>query len=161
MEQYRTTFNDISVLTPTEGAIPTPFLNTRFDERDPTFSPDGHWIAYRSNESGRDEIYVQRYPATGRKWLVSTDGGTNPIWRRDGRELFYRKGNRVMALSTELRPSFSAGKAKVLFEGEFEDEYDVTADGARFVMISRRAQSPRTQINVVLGLFGGRPSQRQ
>jgi serine/threonine-protein kinase len=159
VEQYRTTFSDISVLTPTEGAIPTPFLNTPFDERDPVFSPDGHWMAYRSNESGRDEIYVQRYPAAGQKWLVSTDSGTNPIWRGDGRELFYRKGNKVMAVSTELRPSLRAGKPKVLFEGEFEEEYDVTADGGRFVMIKRRAQSPPTQINVVLGLFGERSSR--
>jgi serine/threonine-protein kinase len=158
VEQYRTTFNDISVLAPTEGAIPTPFLNTAFDERDPVFSPDGHWMAYRSNESGRDEIYVQRYPAAGPKWLLSTDGGTNPVWRRDGRELFYRKGNTMMAISTGLRPTFSAGKPKVLFEGEFEDDYDVTADGSRFVMIKRHAQSPRTQINVVLGLFGERLS---
>jgi eukaryotic-like serine/threonine-protein kinase len=154
VEQYRATFSDIFIVAPREGAAPTPFLNTSFDERDPVFSPDGHWMAYRSNESGRDEIYVQRYPSTGRKLPVSTNGGTTPVWRKDGRELFYRNGNKMMAVATRLEPDFSAEKPQMLFEGDFEEDYDVTRDGQRFIMVKRPPQRPRTQINVILGLFG-------
>ena len=80
---------DIWVVPP--GEDPSPFLMTPFDERSPRFSPDGKWLAY-SNESGRDEVYVQPFPGPGRKWLISTDGGINPVWSRDGRELFYHQG---------------------------------------------------------------------
>jgi serine/threonine-protein kinase len=153
VEQYRATFNDIFVVAPRERAIPTPFLATPFDERDPVFSPDGHWIAYRSNESGRDEIYVQSYPRKGRKWLVSTSGGTSPVWRGDGTELFYRHGNKMMSVATQLRPEFSAARPQMLFQGEFEEKYDVTADGQRFVMIKSPPRAARTQINVILGFF--------
>jgi Tol biopolymer transport system component len=154
--EYTAKFNDIFVVAPREGAVPTPFLSTPFDERDPVFSPDGHWIAYRSNESGRDEIYVQRYPSTGRKWLVSTSGGINPVWRKDGMELFYRNGDKMMVVSAHLGSEFTATKPQMLFSGGFEDEYDVAPDGSRFIMVQRPPQAPRTLINVVLGLFGNR-----
>jgi eukaryotic-like serine/threonine-protein kinase len=156
VEQYRATFDDIFVVTPQPGAEPTPFLNTAFDEHDPAFSPDGHWIAYRSNESGRDEIYVQSYPRPGRKHLVSTSGGTHPAWRKDGSELFYRSGDKMMVVAVRLRPDFAAGKPHMLFEGEFEDEYDVSAGGEKFIMIKRPPQPPRAEINVILGFPGGR-----
>ena len=68
---------------------PTVFLNTRSDEREPTFSPDGRWIAYHSNESGRDEVYVRPYPGPGGQWQISTGGGVSPIWSRTTRELFF------------------------------------------------------------------------
>ena len=154
VEQYRTTINDIYVVAPQEGSVPVPFLATQADEQEPAFSPDGNWMAYRSNESGRDEIYVQAYPERGRKRMLSTSGGTHPVWRRDGAELFYRSGDGMMAVTVRLQPDFAAEKPRVLFAGDFEDDYDVTADGQKFVMIKRPSHSPKTQINVILGVPG-------
>ena len=86
------------IWTVARGQEPMPFLLTPFDERSPRFSPDGRWLAYVSDESGRDEVYVQPFPGPGAKWLVSTDGGREPVWGRDGRELFYRAGDLMMAV---------------------------------------------------------------
>ena len=71
------------------------------------FSPDGHWLAYVSNESGRPEVYVQPFPGPGGKWQISTEGGTEPAWNRNGKELFYRSGNKMMALDVTTQPGFS------------------------------------------------------
>jgi serine/threonine protein kinase/Tol biopolymer transport system component len=138
-----------------------PFLRTQFDEAVPRFSPDGRWLAYISNASSRYEIYVQPYPGPGGKWQISTEGGTEPVWNRNGRELFYRSGNKMMAVDIATQPSFSAGKPRMLFEGRYElapfpsSNYDVSPDGQRFLMIktSEQAQAARTQINVVLNWF--------
>ena len=139
-----------------------PFLATPFMEGGPVFSPDGHWLAYVSNESGHPEVYVQPYPGPGGKWQISTEGGTEVVWNRNGRELFYRSGNKMMALDITTQPSFSAGKPRMLFEGQyFADDwplisaaYDVSPDGQRFLMVktAEQASSP-TQINVVLNWF--------
>src|ERR1019366_2369556 len=85
-----------------------PFIRTPFNESAPQFSPDGHWMAYVSNESGRNEIYVVAYPGPGGKWQISTEGGTEPIWNRNGRELFFRDGKKMMAVDIATLPSFSA-----------------------------------------------------
>ena len=153
VEQYRSAMPDIFMVAPREGSIPSPYISTPFDEHEAQFSPDGKWIAYQSNESGRDEIYVQSYPRSGRKWVVSTSGGINPVWRRDGKELFYRSANRMMSVSTETGSGFTAGKPQVLFKGDYDDYFDVTPDGQRFVMIKVPRVPPRTEIKVVLGLF--------
>ncbi|HEV2355122.1 MAG TPA: hypothetical protein VGR89_12820, partial [Puia sp.] len=139
-----------------------PFLRTPFNEGAPTFSPDGRWIAYSSDESGRFEIYVQPYPGPGGKWQISTDGGNEPAWNRNGRELFYRSGSKMMSVEVTTQPSFTAGKPKVLFQGEYlsalpglpNTSYDVSRDGQRFLMIKEvgRAVSS-TQINVVQNWF--------
>jgi Tol biopolymer transport system component len=94
-----------------------PFLKTQANETAPRFSPDGHWMAYTSDESGRWEVYAQPYPGPGGKWQISTDGGTEPVWNPVGRELFYRSGNRMMAVPVTLQPGFSAGKPVAMFEG--------------------------------------------
>ena len=86
-----------------------PFLQTPFAEGGAKFSPDGGWLAYVSNESGRPEVYVQPYPGPGGKWLISIEGGAEPIWNHNGRELFYRSGNRMMVVKTTTQPNFSAG----------------------------------------------------
>jgi serine/threonine-protein kinase len=139
-----------------------PFLRTRFVEGAPAFSPDGRWIAYISNESGRPEIYVQPYPGPGGKWQISTEGGAEPVWNPNGRELFYRGGNRMMAVDVISQPTFSAGRPRMLFEGEYlavqfpltAAAYDVTADGQRFLMVKEtQAPTAATQINVVLNWF--------
>jgi serine/threonine protein kinase/Tol biopolymer transport system component len=133
------------------------FLRTPFNEQAPQFSPDGRWLAYVSNESGRSEIYVQPYPGPGGKWQLSTEGGKEPLWNRNGRELFYRSGNKMMAVEITTQPSFSAGTPKVLFEGPYQllalssPNYDVAPDGQRFLMLKPIEQA--AQINVVLNWF--------
>jgi serine/threonine protein kinase/Tol biopolymer transport system component len=138
-----------------------PFLRTRFDEAGPRFSPDGRWLAYISNESGRYEVYVQPYPGPGGKWQISTEGGTEPVWNPNGRELFYRSGNKMMAVDITTQPGFAAGTPRMLFEGLYDPapfpiaNYDVSRDGQRFLMLkpSEQAQAAPTQINVVLNWF--------
>jgi Tol biopolymer transport system component len=138
-----------------------PFLRTPSDESAPCFSPDGRWLAYVSDESGRFEIYVQPYPGPGRKWQVSTEGGTEPVWNRNGRELFYRSERKMMVVKVTRQPSFAIGGPRMLFEGgqyvpptgpypyPFPN-YDVSPDGQRFLMITRESEP---QINVVLNWF--------
>ena len=139
-----------------------PFLRTPFMEGAPHFSSDGRWLAYVSNESGRPEIYVQPYPGPGGKRQISPDGGTEPLWSRSGRELFYRSGDRMMAVETTTQSGFSAGKPRVLFEGQYGNSvfpltgvaYDVSADGQRFLMVKdTQPATSATQINVVLNWF--------
>jgi serine/threonine-protein kinase len=137
-----------------------PFLRTPFNESAPRFFPDGRWLAYTSNESGRFEIYVQPYPGPGGKWQISTEGGTEPVWNPNGRELFYRSGDKMMAVDIATQPGFAAGTPRTLFEGRYEPtpatfpNYDVSPDGQRFLMLkpTEQAQAP-TQINVVLNWF--------
>jgi serine/threonine protein kinase len=130
-----------------------PFLQTRFNEISPRFSPDGRWLAYASDESGRYEIYVQPYPGPGGKWQISTEGGTEPVWARNG-ELFYRNGAKMMAVGTTTRSNFSADKPKVLFEGHYATyntmpAYDVTPDGQRF-LLAKTGEQGQQEVNVVL-----------
>jgi eukaryotic-like serine/threonine-protein kinase len=139
-----------------------PLLQTQFNESTPQFSPDGRWLAYVSDESGRKEIYVQPYPGPGGKWQISAEGGVEPLWNRNGRELFYRSGKKMMAVEISTKPSFSAGTPKMLFEGVYQllaaistPNYDVSPDGQRFLMLKpvESAQAAPTQINVVLNWF--------
>jgi eukaryotic-like serine/threonine-protein kinase len=149
---------NISVLRLSDHKV-QPFLRTPFNEGGTRFSPDGRWLAYVSNESGRPEIYVQPYPGPGGKWQVSTEGGTEPAWNRNGRELFYRSGNKMMTVETTTEPSFTVGKPRMLFEAEYlaaafpqlGSDYDVSADGKRFLMVKEieRAQST-AEVTVVL-----------
>jgi serine/threonine-protein kinase len=142
------------------GGKPVPFLRTRASEDNPHFSPDGRWLAYVSDESGRSEVYVQPFPGPGGKWMISTGGGTEPVWARAGRELFYRSGDKLMAVTIVTQPAFVAGLPRVLFEGTFEPTgtgtsgFDVSPDGRRFLMIQPTApERPATQVNVVINWF--------
>jgi len=134
------------------------FLSTRYEETAPEFSPDGEWIAYSSNESGRREVYVRPYPGPGGKWQISTNGGHEPVWNPEGGELFYRSGSRMMAVPIDTESGFTAGTPLMLFEGPYlptgfsYPNYDVTADGQRFLMLAPVASQSdgATQINVVL-----------
>jgi len=160
MENNPTTGYDLWVLRMSDRKA-QPFLRTPFNESVPRFSPDGHWLAYISNESGRYEIYVQPYPGPGGKWQISTEGGTEPAWNPNGRELFYRSGDKMMAVDIATQPGFTVGKPRALFAGWYEatpatfSNYDVTPDGQRFLMLKRNEQeaSAPTQINVVLNWF--------
>jgi Tol biopolymer transport system component len=153
-EDPRTGF-DLWVLT--LGGPRIPFLRTPFDERGATFSRDGRWLAYTSNESARDEIYVRPFPGPGQKWQISTGGGSEPVWARNGGELFYRSGDKMMAVAVSTTPNFQAQKPRLLFEGEYErpdpmTSYDVTPDG-RFVMVRGETQSAPSPLHVVLNWF--------
>ena len=159
-ESHPTTGMDIWVLPLQGERKPRPFLQTQFGERAPVFSPDGHWLAYMSNESGRNEVYVQPYPGPGGKWQISTEGGNEPLWAKNGRELFYRNGNKMMAVEVTTQPTFRAGTPTLLFEGQYHNDfnwsppnYDVTPDGQRFLMIQPGEKEEATQINVVLNWF--------
>ena len=135
-----------------------PFFQTSFNQGATQFSPDGHWVAYISDETGRREIYVQPYPGPGGKWQISTDGGTEPLWNPNGKELFFRSGDKMMSAEITTHPRFSAAKQKLLFEGQYQPSqapvptanYDVSPDGQRFLMLKPGGQDQAaTQINVV------------
>jgi serine/threonine-protein kinase len=142
-------------LLPLEGERKAqPFLRTQFNELRAKFSPDGRYLAYQSDESGRAEIYVQPLPGPGGKQQISIEGGMDPAWAPNGRELFYRHGDKMMAVSIETSPAFSASAPRLLFEGRYEPNYDVAPDGQRFLMIKPSEQEAApTQLNVILEWF--------
>ena len=156
----RATGNDIWMLSLGGNQQAEPFLATPASENNAHFSPDGHWIAYASDESGRFEVYVQPFPGPGRKWTISTNGGNEPVWSRDGREMFYRSGDAMMAVPITSQPTFAAGLPHQLFSGQFEQTgtgtsgYDVSPDGRRFLMIqATEPEEPATQVSVVINWF--------
>jgi eukaryotic-like serine/threonine-protein kinase len=150
---------------PMEGdRKPRIFLQTPFQESSGQFSPDGRWIAYNSDESGRLEVYVRPYPGPGGKWQISTDGGAELAWSPKGNELFFRTGGRrekMMVVEYQTQPTFSAGKPRLLFEGNYVPGegagtfYSVAPDSQRFLMtrIADQPQAALTQINLVLNWF--------
>jgi eukaryotic-like serine/threonine-protein kinase len=133
---------------------PYPFLQAAFDEGFAEFSPDGHWMAYDSSETGRTEVFVKPFPGPGGKWQISTEGGERPEWSKDGKELFYLAGNQLMAVRIETNPTFSAGRPVLLFGGNHlrtGHYYDVMPDGKHFVFIQTAQANDRpTKINVVV-----------
>jgi Tol biopolymer transport system component len=152
------TGNDIWVIgTDPQQRTARAVVKTRFQEMSPQISPDGKWLAYTSDESGRLEIYVSPFPGPGGKLAMSTDGGTEPRWSRDGRELFYRQGDRMMAVTITPGSSLTASSPRILFEGRYQvtdtnsGGFDVAPDG-RFLMIQPTvAEQPATEFNIVLG----------
>ncbi len=154
------TKSDVWVLPLQGDRKPIPFLNTEFNESSGQFAPDGHRVAYTSDESGREEIYVREFSlgsahgswdAAG-KWLISNSGGTYPRWREDGKELFYvGSDGKLMAVDTSAKPAFKAGSPRPLFQlppGSIGG--DVTADGTRFLIGVPVAQSASVPFTVVL-----------
>jgi Tol biopolymer transport system component len=125
---------------------PFPVLQTGATEDQGQFSPDGHWLAYTSNESGQAEIYVIPFPAApGAKWLISRGGGFQPRWRRDGKELFYiSSDSKMMSVEVAIQPAFQSGTPRPLFQSNIVDtgirtapmSWDLAADGNRFLIIS-------------------------
>jgi Tol biopolymer transport system component len=145
---------DLWTLHLEETATAQPFIETSFSELQGVFSPDGRWIAYWSNESGRSEVYVAPFPGPGPKWRISTEGGIEPLWSKDGRELFYRSGDKVMVVTVQTEPSFQARTPRVLFEAPRMNRsglwrtYDVTPNGQRFVM-SQNPDGTREPLQIV------------
>jgi len=155
-------------IVPLEGdRTPRPLDDSKYAQGSPKFSPDGRWLAYCSNESGKPQVYVQALPGPGAKVQVSNDGGTDPVWRRSGGELFYRNGDSMMAVSVTTSPAFRSERPRELWKGHYShgmssscgpagptsSNYDVTTEGERFLMIKDDDQDSAVsrQVVVVLG----------
>jgi serine/threonine-protein kinase len=157
------TRQDIWALSLDGERKPHVFLATPFRESSALFSPDGHWVAYLSDESGRIEVYVRPFPGPGGKWQVSVDGGSQAVWSSKGNELFYRTGNsqeKMMVVDIQTQPTFSAGKPRLLFEGSYVGGagaamYSASPDGQRFLMSKTpdQVQASLTEFNVVVNWF--------
>lgn len=147
---------DLWMAPANEGGVPTPVLVTSFNEYNGRLSPDGRWIAYTSDESGRPEVYVQQFPVAAGKVQVSTQGGSEPAWRADGRELFYLAANRTLTVvSVTTSPTLSTGQSTKVFDTTVDSNqgnihaihHMATADGQRFLVnVSTTNQVPTTVI---------------
>ncbi len=155
--------NNIGILHLEPESTEEILLGTPFAEIEPSLSPDGRWLAYVSNESGRREVYVQPFPNGEGRWPASTEGGDEPVWSPTGGELFYRNGDRMMVVAVSGTSDLRLGTPSVLFEGHYERDpfgpdarnYDVSPDGSRFLMIRREVDRdrPQQQLNIVVNWF--------
>lgn len=149
---------DIMGIRPGIDSVARRVVATAAEELAPAISPDGRWLAYSSNQTGRREIYVRPFPETDRAtYQVSTTGGSEPLWSRDGRELLYRDDHdQIVAVPVTAGVTFERGAARALFDASnyaaltVQRDYDVTPDGQRFVMI--RSDAPRA--NRIVAVFG-------
>ena len=132
---------DIGIASLTGDAKPQLLLTTEYEERNPSFSPDGHWFAYSSSEPGQHEVFVRRLPMTDEKWAISNGGGLQPLWSRDGKEIYYATlDGRLMAAPVSAGATFSLGTPKPLFQTSLRlnntsRQYAASADGQRFLMV--------------------------
>jgi len=134
--QSPTTGRDLWLLPLQGDRKPVPYLQTRFNESFARFSPDARWIAYESDESGRPEVYVQSVPAGGTKYQISTEGGTEPAWRRDGKELYYLSPDRkLMAVPIRNGSAMEAGTPQSLFALRGFQGFAPSRDGQRFLVV--------------------------
>jgi serine/threonine-protein kinase len=159
--QYAPGSGDILGIRPEIDTVPVPLVATKFTEVSPALSPDGRWLAYTSNESGQYEIYVVPFPNTSAaKWVVSTRGGTEPLWSHSGQTLFYRDGaGNLVAAEVRTTPTFSLGLSTALFSAagfasyEVSPQYAVAPDDRRFLMIRPLATGTRDNLIVVENWF--------
>jgi Tol biopolymer transport system component len=137
---------------------PFPYLHSEFNESNARLSPNGQWLAYASDETKRNEVYVQTFPNPTGKWQVSTTGGDLPVWSRDGKELFFLAGGKMMAAEVKSGSKFEAGVPKALFEVHLETgtpvSFDVSKEG-RFLIPTRSEQAATAPITVVLNWTAG------
>ena len=151
---------DITVMDVPSGRL-TPFLNSPFDEEYPEFSPDGRWLAYTSNESNRREVYVRPFPGPGLKYLVSSEGGEEPLWARNGKQLFYRQEDQMWVVDVRTDGELDPRKPRLLFEKPGYGSafpmrcYDLSLDGQRFLMVKeeKRKSTPVTEMILVQNWF--------
>ena len=148
---------DVWIVGTAEGSRPRPIVATPASETAGAFSPDGRWLSYSSDDSGRSEIYVQPYPDGGRRWLVSRGGGSGARWLRSGREIVYRNANQMMSVAVKTANGFETAAPRVLFEVPSAivgaaGWGDVTADGERFLMV-KGPEGPGPQIVVAPGFL--------
>jgi Tol biopolymer transport system component len=155
--------SDIWVLSLFGDRQSTPYVQTEFQETQPRLSPDGRWLAYQSNESKRNEIYVVSFPKLTEKWQVSTDGGQAPVWSRDGRDLYYQGVNgKIMAVDVRPGTRFQFGVPKALFEARSQSNSTsiaVSADG-RFLLPALVEQEASVPMTVMLNWPASLPKGR-
>jgi dipeptidyl aminopeptidase/acylaminoacyl peptidase len=142
------------------GHGPQPLIQSPFDKVQAQISPDGRWLAYASNESGRQEVYVQPFPGLDSKWQISTAGGEEPRWSRDARQIFYSIGGKMMAVDIETKAGFAPGNPSLLFDQPYTHgtqaagsltDYDVAPDGQHFVMLKpAEANFSGPQLHVIV-----------
>ena len=156
---------DLWYVSPADST-PYRMPQTPFDESNPHLSPDGHYVAYQSNDSGRWEVYVTPFPGGGERVQVSVNGGGNPRWTRQGTELVYVYGDSMLAVSVQTTPAFRADLPRMLFTGaqvrtprslfsergleEFQPIFDVTPDGERFVVVRSVGQMEETPTTITV-----------
>jgi serine/threonine-protein kinase len=150
------TGNDIWTLTP-DGKV-SPLVVTPYIESAANVSPDGRYVAYQSNESGRNEVYAIPFSGKGERATVSIDGGTGPVWSRDGRELFYRAGDHVMSIDVRSTNPLTLGERHTLvdvsgFDSMYFHEFDVSADGRRFLFLRAEPDARPTRLDVIVNWF--------
>ncbi len=158
-----TSYNwDLWVAADDGRQAPRPYLTSRFDERWGRLSPDGRWLAYASNESGRDEVYVIPYPGPGNKWQISTSGGSFPQWRADGKELFFQGPDQtISAVEVRSGADFEAGAPKALFKASLTEweylgyRWAVSPDGQRFLVNTPSGAEEAARFVVVLNWTAG------
>ena len=137
----------------------SPLIQTPFEEASAIFSPDGKLIAYTSTESGQEEVYVRAFPGPSSRWQISTQSGSEPVSSRDGRQLYFRTSDSVMAVDVTREPSFAASRPRVAIEAPFDlagvlyANYDVGLEGETFVMIRTETESTASRLNVVVNWF--------
>ena len=148
--------DDLYALWPGTANPLRPFFGTPYSDWGSRFSPDGKWIAYISDASGQYEVYVRPYPGPGNQWQISTGGGEEPAWSRDGKEIFYRNSTKWMTVGVKTTTEFSASPPTLLFQGPFVNvpgpSYDVGPDG-RFLLLEGPPETPVRRLNVVLNWF--------
>ncbi len=153
---------DIYAIRPELDSIAVPLVVTEFIAHSFALSPNGRWLAYVSNESGREEIYVRPFPDAGAsRSQVSTDGGTEPVWAHSGRELFYRSASDELVATQVITedPNFTPGQQTVLFSmanylsGVNDQQYDVSSDDQRFVMLRVDEENSQGELILVENWF--------
>ena len=157
-QKSRETFDDIGMISIGGDGTEEWISKTEFRETRAAISPDGGWIAYQSNESGENQIYVRPLPdVDAGRWQVSTDSGVAPVWGRGDRELFYVGPNGMMVVPFETEPSFTPGNPELLFGTEpyaGNRSFDISPDGRRFLLLKESTENPgAAQIHVVLNWF--------
>jgi serine/threonine-protein kinase len=156
VELHPDTRYDIAMLDTLSGRV-TPFLNSQFNEAYPEFSPDRRWIAYTSDESGRDEVYVSPLLGLGMRQQVSSEGGVMPLWSRNGKQLFYRWEDQVWVVDVQTNGGFTISKPRRLFEKPGYESgadpirtYDLSLDGQRFLMVKNEQRKPNPVTEMIL-----------
>ena len=140
---------------------PRMFVATAVPDSGPVISPDGEWLTYHSDESGRYQIYVEPFPGGGERHQISIEGAASPVWSLDGQVIYYRRGDQILAVPVTTKPRFRPGAARVLFEGQYAfgtyrtfPNFDIAPDGKSFVMIKADEQwGKATEIRLVQNWF--------